>query len=57
MYKVVEHISTTSIPSQIPAFFTFDLHLGAMFTQNVADYPSQHVTHGPGKFEVAISNG
>ena len=25
-------------------------------TQNVAEYPPHHVTHGPGKFEVATSN-
>ena len=28
-----------------------------MVTQNVVEYPSHHVTHGYGKFEVAISNG
>ena len=28
-------------------FFTFDLDLGVMVTQNVAEYPSHHVTHGP----------
>ena len=38
-------------------FFTFDLDIGVMVTQNVAEYPSHHVTHGPGKFEVATSNG
>ena len=38
-------------------FFTFDLDLGVMVTQNVAEYPSHHVTHGPGNFEVAMSNG
>ena len=26
-----------------------------MVTQNVAEYPQHHVTHGPGKFEVARS--
>ena len=38
-------------------FFTFDLDLGVMVTQNVVKYPLHHVTHGPGKFEVAVSNG
>ena len=36
--------------------FTFDLDLGVMATQNVAEYPPHHVTHGPLKFEVALSN-
>ena len=36
-------------------FFTFDLDLGVMVTQNVSEYPPHHVTHGPGKFEVATS--
>ena len=36
---------------------TFELDLVVMVTQNVAEYPSHHVTHGPGKFEVAMSNG
>ena len=34
-------------------FFTFDLDLGVMVTQNVAKYPSHHVAHGPGKLEVS----
>ena len=38
-------------------FFTFDLDLGVMVTQNVAEYPLHHMTHGPGKFELAMSNG
>ena len=37
--------------------FTFDLYLGAMVTQNVAQYPLQHVTYAPAKLEVAMSNG
>ena len=37
-------------------FFTFNLDLGVMPTQNVAEYPPHHVTHEPGKFEVAMSN-
>ena len=37
--------------------FTFDLDLGVMVTQNVEEYPSHHVTHGPGKFGVAMPNG
>ena len=37
-------------------FFTFDLDLGVMVAQDIAKYPSHHVTHGPGKFEVALSN-
>ena len=37
--------------------FHFDIDLGVMVTQNVAEYPSHHVTHVPGKFEVAMSNG
>ena len=37
-------------------FFTFDLDLGVMVTQNVAEYPPHHVTYEPGKFEVAKSN-
>ena len=36
--------------------FTFDLYLGVMFTKNVAEYPSHHVTHWPRKFEKAMSN-
>ena len=43
------HLTNTS-------FFTFELDLGDMVTQNVAKYPPHHVTHGPGKFEVATSN-
>ena len=35
--------------------FTFDLDLGVMVTQNVAEYPPHHVIHGPGKFEMATS--
>ena len=31
--------------------FTFNLDLGVMVTQNVAEYLPHHVTHGPGKFE------
>ena len=27
-----------------------------MVTQNVAEYPANHVANGPGKFEVALSN-
>ena len=37
-------------------FFTFDLDLGVMVTQSVAEYPPHRVIHGPGKFEVAISD-
>ena len=37
-------------------FFTFDLDLGVMVTQNVAKYHPHHVTHGPRKFEAATSN-
>ena len=33
--------------------FTFDLYLGV----NVAQYPSQHVTYAPAKFEVATPIG
>ena len=40
-----------------PPLFTFDLDLGVMVTQNVAEYLPHHVTHGPGKFEAATSNG
>ena len=36
-------------------FFTFDL--GVVVTQNVAVYHPHHVTHGPEKFEVPMSNG
>ena len=43
MQSMVHHSKTP--------FFTFDL--GIMVTKNVAEYPSQHVTHVPGKFEVA----
>ena len=35
-----------------PRFFTFDLDLEAMVTQN----PPHHVTYAPAKFEVATSN-
>ena len=35
----------------------FDLHLGVKVTQNVAQYPPNHVTSAPAKFEVAMSNG
>ena len=38
-------------------FFTSDLDLGVIVTQNVAEYPPHHATHEPGKFEVATSNG
>ena len=37
--------------------FTFDLDLGVMATQNVAEYHSHHVTHEPGKFDMAMSIG
>ena len=37
--------------------FTFDLDLGVIVTHKGAKYPPHHVTHGPGKFEVATSNG
>ena len=38
-------------------FSTFDHNLGIMVTQNVAEYPPHHVTHGPWKFEVTASKG
>ena len=45
-------------PSQIPAFFTFDLYLGVKVTQNVAqEYHLYHVTYAPANFEVATSTG
>ena len=37
--------------------FTFDLDLGVMVTQNVAEYHSHYVTHGPGKFDMAMAIG
>ena len=38
-------------------FFTFDLDLKVMVTQNVAQYPPHNVTYAPAKFAVATSNG
>ena len=38
-------------------FFTFDLDLGVMVTQNNAQYPPHHVTYAPMKFDVAASKG
>ena len=35
----------------------FDLDLGVKVTQNVAQYPLNHVTYSATKFEVAASNG
>ena len=35
---------------------SFDLDLGVKVTQNVVQYPLQHVTYAPAKFEVATSN-
>ena len=35
---------------------TFDLDLGLMVTQNVAQYPLHHVTFAATKFEVAKAN-
>ena len=34
----------------------YDLDLGVKVTQNVFQYPPNHVTYAPGKFEVATSN-
>ena len=47
----------TMANTHLSDFFTFDLDLWVMVTQNVANYSPHHVTHGPGKFEVATSNG
>ena len=44
-------------PSQIPAFFTYNLYLGVKVTQNVAQYLLHNVTYAPLKFEVDMSNG
>ena len=44
-------------PSQIPAFFTYNLYLGVKVTQNVAQYLLHNVTYAPVKFEVDVSNG
>ena len=44
-------------PSQIPAFFTYNLYLGVKVTQNVAEYLLHNVTYAPVKFEVDMSNG
>ena len=33
------------------------LTLGQRQTQNVAQYPLNHMTHAPAKFEAAMSNG
>ena len=38
-------------------YLTFDLDLGVKVTRNVAQYPLNHVTYSPTKFEVATSNG
>ena len=43
-------------PSQIPAFFTYNLYLGVKITQNVAQYLLHNVTHAPVKVEVDMSN-
>ena len=37
-------------------YFTFDLNLDVMVTQNLAQYPLHHVTYPATKFEVATSN-
>ena len=44
-------------PSQISAFFTYNLYLGVKVTQNVAQYLLHNVTYAPKKFEVDMSNG
>ena len=44
-------------PSQIPAFFTYNLYLWVKVTQNVAQYLLHNVTYAPVKFEVDMSNG
>ena len=44
-------------PSQIPAFFTYNLYLGVKVKQNVAQYLLHNVTYAPVKFEVDMSNG
>ena len=49
--------SVDGTPSQIPAFFTYNLYLGVKVTQNVAQYLLHNVTYAPVKFEVDISNG
>ena len=38
-------------------FLTFGLDLGVNVTQNIAQYPLQHITCLGTKFEVATSNG
>ena len=35
----------------------YDLDLMVKVTQNVAQYPTHHVTYASAKFEVAMSNG
>ena len=34
----------------------YDLDLGIKVTQNVAQYPTHHMTYTPAKFEVSTSN-
>ena len=44
-------------PSQIPAFFTYNLYLGVKVTKNVAQYLLHNVTYASVKFEDDMSNG
>ena len=56
IYKITR-AAVDGTPSQIPAFFTYNLYLGVKVTQNVAEYLLHNVTYAPVKFEVDMSNG
>ena len=47
MVKEVLHLKENTL---------YDLDLVAKVTQNVVQYPSNHMTYAPAKFEVATSN-
>ena len=53
----VTRAAVDGTPSQIPAFFTYNLFLRVKVTQNVAQYLLHNVTYAPVKFEVDMSNG
>ena len=56
IYAYSTRAAVDGTPLQIPAFFTFDLYLRVKVTQNVTQYPLNHVTYAHANFEVATSN-
>ena len=57
LIQINTRAAVNGTPSQIPAFFTYNLYFGVKVTQNVAQYLLHNVTYAPVKFEVDMSNG